>query len=93
MNEKLIKLAERRGMLISIAAAQRAELAQTLAPWRGPLEVADHGLSALRYLRRNPVLLGGALACAVVLRPKRMFGWLRSGWVVWRMVIAIKRRL
>ena len=93
MNEKLIKLAERRGMLIARAAAQRTELTQALAPWRRPLALGDQGVAALRYFRRRPMLLGGMLAGATILRPRRMFGWLRRGWFAWRMAIAIKRRL
>ena len=93
MNERLLELAERRAMLVSNAATQRAELAQVLSPWRGPLAVVDQGVSALRYLGRYPVLLGGMVACAAVLRPRRMFGLLRGGWLAWRMVVAVKRRL
>lgn len=93
MNAKLLELAERRGMLVSRAAAQRTELAQALAPWRGPLALVDQGVSALRYLKRHPVLLAGGVVCAAVLRPRRVVGLLRSGWVVWRMVTAVKRRL
>lgn len=93
MNAKLLELAERRAMLVSRAAAQRRELAQALVPWRGPLAVVDQGVSALRYLGRHPVLLAGMVACAAVLRPRRVFGWLRGSWVVWRTVVAVKRRL
>jgi len=93
MSAKLLELAERRAMLVSRAAAQRAELAQALSPWCGPLAVVDQGVSALRYLWRQPVLLAGVVVCAAVLRPRRVIGWLRSGWLVWRTALAVKRRL
>lgn len=93
MNAKLIELAERRAMLVARAATQRQELAQAFAPWRGPLAVVDQGVLAARYLGRHPELVVGALAFAAVLSPKRVFGWLRRGWVVWRMALAMKRKL
>jgi len=93
MNEKLLELAERRSMLVSRAATQRMELAQALSPWRKPLAVVDQGILALCYLGRHPALLAGAVACAAVLSPKRVFGLLRRGWMVWRVVRAVKRRL
>jgi len=92
MNEKLIKLAERRGILISKAEAQRLELAQALAPWSRPLAIVDQGVLAINYLKRHPVIILGMMACAVALRPMRLFGWARRGWFVWRMVSGIKPR-
>jgi hypothetical protein len=38
-------------------------------------------------------VLFGLVACTVALRPKRVFGWVRGGWLLWRMVIAMKQRL
>jgi hypothetical protein len=93
MNARLIELAERRAVLVSRTASQRADLAQILAPWRGPLAVVDQGVSVLRYLGRHPVLLAGVVAGAAVLRPRRVFGWLRGGWPAWRVVVAVRRKL
>ena len=93
MNAKLIELAERRATLVAKAATQRTELAQTLAPWRAPLAIVDQSVQAARYLGRHPGLVVGAVAFAAVLRPRQVFGWLRRGWVVWRMALAIKRKL
>lgn len=93
MNAKLIELAERRATLVARAATQRTELAQALSPWRKPLAAIDQGVLMARYLARHPVLLAGAVAFAALIRPRRVFGWLRRGWVVWRMALAVKRRL
>ena len=93
MNEKLIELAERRASLVAKAATQRAELAQAMAPWRDSLAIVDQGVLAVRYLGRHPGLVVGAVAFAAILSPKRVFGWLRRGWVVWSMALAMKRKL
>ena len=93
MNAKLLQLAERRGVLIATAAAQRTELARAIAPLRGTLRVLDQGGAALRFLRRHPVVLGSVVVCVAVWRPRRVAGWLRNGWLVWRMVMGIRKRL
>jgi len=84
MNAKMIELAERRAALAAKAAAQREELSQALAHWRAPISVVDQGWAALRYLGKNPMLLGGAVAFLVALRPWRMVKWLPPGWLLWR---------
>ena len=92
MNAKLIELAERRTTLVA-RATQRAELSRTLAPWGGPLAVVDEGLVAMRYIRNHAALLVGIVAFVAPLRPLRMVRWLRRGWLVWRMAVAVKRIL
>lgn len=93
MNAKLIDLAERRKTLVARAATQRAELAQALAPWRGPLTVVDQGLGAVGYIRSHAALLAGVAAFVVPFGPWRVARWLRRGWLVWRMALAVKRIL
>jgi len=93
MNAKLIELADRRTTLVARAATQRVELSQILAPCRGPLAVVDEGLVAVRYIRNHAALLVGAAAFVAPLRPLRVARWLRRGWVMWRMAVAVKRFL
>jgi len=91
MNAKLIQLAERRTTLVARVATQRVELSRTLAPWRGSLAMVDEGFVAMRYIRNHAALLVGVAAFVVPLRPLRVARWLRRGWVVWRMAVAVKR--
>jgi hypothetical protein len=93
MNAKLIELVECRATLVARAATQRAELAQALAPWRGPLTVVDRGLGAVGYIRNYAPLLVGVVAFVVLLRPLRVARWLQQGWLVWRVARAVKRIL
>ena len=70
------------------------DVAQAMEPWRKPLALADKGLDAVRYFRsRRPVLLAGAMVVAAIWRPKSVLGWLRRGFGVWRMALAVRRRL
>jgi len=97
MKAKLIELVEHRAALVARAATQRAGLSQTLAPWRGHLAVVDEGLVVARYIKNNAALLVGVVALVRPLRPLRrplrLARWLRRGWVLWRMAVAVKRIL
>jgi hypothetical protein len=93
MNEKLIELAERRTTLSARAATQRAELSQALTPLRGALEVVEHGLGALRFIRRHAVLLAGVVALVPLVGRWRTAKWGQRGLMVWGVVRAVKRIL
>ncbi len=86
MNEKLIRLAERRERLIAQAAAQRMALAQNIEPWRKPLARVDQGLDALRYIKSHPAWIVGGGILLAALRPGRIGKWLGRGWVTWQMI-------
>ena len=89
MSEKRIQLDLQRERLIAQAGQQRTMLACSVRTWRGPLAIADQGLSALRYLKRNPLWVVGGVAIIVVLRRRSAGTWLRRGWVAW----SVLRRL
>lgn len=92
MNNKLIRLAERRERLVAQAAAQRMTLAQNIEPWRQPLARADQGLAALRYIRSHPAWIVGGVVLLAVLRPGRIGKWLGRGWVTWQMLHKLRGR-
>jgi hypothetical protein len=92
MNNKLIRLAERRERLVTQAAAQRMALAQNIEPWRKPLARADQGLAALRYIRNHPAWIVGGVVLLAVLRPGRIGKWLGRGWVTWQMLHKLRGR-
>ena len=90
MNKKLARRNERRNRLIELAAAQRVTLAQELVPWRMPLAVGDRGLTAWKYIKRNPEwLIGGALLL-VAMGPGRIGSWLGRGLVGWRILESLR---
>jgi hypothetical protein len=92
MNGKLARLAERREQLIAQAASQRAALAGEIETWRKPLALADQGLAALRFIRRNAVWFAGAAAVLAVARPKQTGKWLRRGWFAWQLFKKLQDR-
>lgn len=92
MNEKLIRLTERRERLVAQAAVQRMTLAQNIEPWRVPLARVDQGLAALRYIKSHPAWIVGGSALLGALRPGRVGKWLRRGWVAWQMTQKLRGR-
>ena len=84
MNQKLTQLAERRRRLVAQAATQRIVLAHDMEPWRARLALVDRGVNVVRYVRRHPALLVGAVLVLVALRPRHVVKWLQRGWLVWQ---------
>ena len=93
MNHRLIELAERRAMLVARAANERAFVAETLASWRGPLAMADHGLVVIRYIRSYGVLVAGVATVVGTLRAWRTAKWLGRGLLVWKVGMMVKQFL
>jgi hypothetical protein len=91
MNNKLSQLKERRAALVDKAARQREEMADAFEPLSGAFSGADKGIHALQYLAKHPVILAGMVALAVIVKPKRWFVLLESGWMAWRLALAAKR--
>jgi hypothetical protein len=81
---RLAEISARRERLVARAGAQRDEVALLLAPWRGPLRIADQGLVAADYVRAHPGIVVVAAAAFVILSPKRAFRWARRAYVAWR---------
>jgi hypothetical protein len=86
MNEKLVRLAERRERLVAQAATQRRVLAQNIEPWHTPLALADQGLEKLRYIKRHPEWIIGGVVLLAALRPRHLGKWLGRGWVSWQVM-------
>lgn len=78
-------LAKRR-MLTATIARQRQSLGDEVDVWAPPLSLVDHGLGVLRYVKRNPLLVAGAVATLLTLRRRGGSGtWLGRGLLVWRL--------
>lgn len=92
MKHNLHRIAQRRSHLQTLAALQRVELGQSIERLRAPLLVVDRGVDAIRFVRRNPLLLAGAGALFVALRQYGAGKWMRRGWVVWQLVRRLRRK-
>jgi hypothetical protein len=80
MNNQLLLVRQRRAELLAKIAAQREQVARVAVHWQRPLAFADQGLVVARFMRSNPLLLGGLTALLVI----RRRGLLGLGMTVWR---------
>lgn len=93
MNEKLLKLAQRREHLVLEAAKQRVQLAQAVEVWREPLALAEQGLAAISFIKKHPILMAASTAVLVRLVRKSFMGkWLGRGIMAWRLVRKLQSR-
>lgn len=92
MNNRIIQLAKRRTVLTAKIENQRMALAEAISPFRGAFSLADKGLHALSYLRKHPVVVAGIVSFVVATRPKRWLFMLEKGWLVWRLLLAARRK-
>lgn len=93
MNLNLHDIAQRRSHLQALAASQRAQLGMSLERFRAPFSLVDRGLNIVRFVRRYPIIFGGASALLVALRPPlRMGKWMQRGWMAWQFVNRLRKR-
>lgn len=84
MNDRLLKLATRHGMLKARIDAQRLALARHAQPLEAAFSTADKALAGVDWLKQNPAVVGGALAALAIIRPGRAWRWAKRGIFVWR---------
>ena len=93
MNEKLLKLAQRREHLVLEAAKQRVQLAQAVEVWRAPLALAEQGLAAISFIKKHPIFMAASTAVLVRLVKKSFMGkWLGRGMMAWQLVRKLQSR-
>jgi hypothetical protein len=83
MNERMLELRQRRGELLARIDVQRGQLAEIASSWEGPLSLADHGVSIVRFLRGHPLLVAGVVAF-VVQRRRGVAGLFKRALQVWK---------
>lgn len=84
MNKQMFEVMHRRSELLARIAVQREQIAGIGMRWQVPLEVADKGLAAVRFLRSNPILLAGMIAF-IAIRRRGLAGMVMNGWRIWRL--------
>jgi hypothetical protein len=83
MNERMHELRQRRAELLARIEAQRGQVAEIGSSWKGPLALADRGVSIVRFLRAHPLVLAG-VAVLVVLPRRNAVGLFNRAWLVWK---------
>lgn len=78
------KLQQRREALLEKSAQQRKDFAVQAAQARQSLTLADAGLRIMTKIKQHPLLIAGAVAAAIALKPRRLFSIFNKGLIAWR---------
>lgn len=90
MNKRLVRVAERRALLLAKVAGQRETLARNVEVWGRPLSMVDRGLAAMRFVANHPAWIVGSVLAPTALQPGRMGSWLRRGAAVFQLVSRLR---
>jgi hypothetical protein len=82
MNKKMAEVMRYRSELLTRIAAQREQMTEIGSEWQAPLALAEHGVAAIRFLRRHP-LLAGVVVTLFVIRRRGVAGLVGGVWGVW----------
>lgn len=92
---RLNDIQRRREQLVARAAAQRDDMAEMFAQLHTPLQLADKGISFLRFIASHPIIpaatLVGVIAVLIATRRFNMMKWIERGFVAWRMYRSFKQ--
>ncbi|WP_394780967.1 YqjK family protein [Undibacterium sp.] len=78
------KLQQRRQALLAKSDQQRKDFAVQAAQARQSLTLADTGLRIISKIKQHPLLVAGAVAAAIALKPRRLFSIFNKGLIAWR---------
>lgn len=97
MTNRLADLHQRRGRLLERIAHQRDTLATAVEPVRDVLDATDFRIDQFRagvaWLRRNPVVVAGAVAALVVFRGRGLLRWGRRAFLAWQTWRSVRERM
>jgi hypothetical protein len=89
----LADLRVRRGVLVERARAERAELAGIIASQRPWLNIADAGVTAVRFCLQNKHLILIGAATFALAQPRRALRWALRAVSLFRLVYKLRRVL
>lgn len=93
MNERMLELVMRHGMLKAEIDEQRRLLAAHAKPIEALLVQGDRLHDGIDWLKSHPGTVGAAFAAFVIVRPKRAWRWARRGLIAWRGWTALRNSL
>lgn len=81
---RLADLARRREALVTRIAIERALVVRRSDALALPIRMVERGIDGVVWIRRHPLATGAALTLLFMLRGRRVLGWARRGFVLWR---------
>jgi hypothetical protein len=92
MTGALVRIAERRAILVARAETQRRSLARAINPWGRRLALADRALAVFRFIRGHPAWMIGGFVLLATGRGGRGVKWLQRSWLTIRILQKLRIR-
>jgi hypothetical protein len=92
MSDRLAEVQRRRTELVARAAQERDELGRLVGAVTQPLRAVGWISAAWRLASSRPLLVGGAVAAIVILRPSRAIAWTLRLWAGWQTFQRVRER-
>ena len=93
---RLMDIARRKERLVAQSRNQRLALGAGIRRLEGPIEMADRGLDAARFIRAHSVAVAALLGALIVFRRRSLLslaGTVFSAWRLWRALMGPGARL
>ncbi len=84
MTTKIDDLPQRRQLLLSRSAEQRADIVASSYALGRPLQSVDHGVQFVKNLRRHPGWIAGILIAVALIKPRRIMAAIEAARVATR---------
>ena len=86
MASRLDDLPQRRQLLLSRSAEQRADIVASSHALNQPLQTVDHGMQFVKNLRRHPGWIAGILIAVALIKPRRIMAAIEAARVAARTI-------
>jgi hypothetical protein len=92
MIDRLAEVRRRRAELVDRAARERDDLGRLVGAVTQPVRAAGWLSAAWRFASARPLVVGGAVAAIVILRPSRAIAWSLRLWAGWQAFQRMRER-
>lgn len=86
-------LVKKHTELVAMAAAQRKEIADQLAPYRDVARIVEKGYTFYRILLPYKLLFVAGITGFAIARPRRVLRFVSYGWSLYKMLRSAQRLL
>ncbi|TCV90612.1 YqjK-like family protein [Sulfurirhabdus autotrophica] len=93
MKHRLAEITNRRQALLEEIDAQRTEIAEISRYWQKPVEVAEFGFKAVRFVRSHPGWIAGSVAALMVWRRDGLIRFVKGCWRYYPAIIGYGMKL
>ena len=93
MNSTALELALKKQRLQIASEALRADFGACASGLMPAFSGADMAVAGAHWMRRNPEFVVAAGVALLVIRPRRVLGWARRAFVVWRIWLSFREFL